>query len=398
MITPQTTSTPSKARHPVTFIITVLVLIVIGSGVALLDAYWRLNTALLESIHAVTLTILFLIGLVAHQRNPSIRQFGWYDILIGMGLLAMGSWVDILDQFDVVVLGIPMGHTWQQAFLEKILGYTVGIGFIGLGFYQWLPWMIRTRRSVERLNTQLTETLTQLDERVEEQRLSISRELHDDVAQRLTALGFTTQLCQATVQGIETTSKSSTEKASQQLKTIQQDISESLKTIRQVCRNLRPDILDVVGFSTAVSNHIEQLANHHLEFSFNANIKPDVDSAISTLEDSTQLHLFRLVQESIRNSVKHSDGNTVTITAHLENNTIYLTVLDNGNGVFWQGNSPTTGSPDNQTLVNQGHLGVAGLRERAQAIGGEYLLGNRTNQTGAEAIIICPLTPSNLSD
>lgn len=369
-----------------------------GSGLAVLDVKLGLQTALLEAVHALVLSLLFVIGLIAHNRYPNIRQFGWYDILFGIGLLALGSWVDILDQVDVVILGIPMGHTWQQAFLEKILGYTVGVGFIAVGFYQWLPWMIRTRESVTQLNTQLTDTLTQLDERVEAERLAISRDLHDDVAQRLTALGFATQLCEASLNKLHLAGEQqpAVTDLTTKLATIRQDTSECLKTIRQVCRNLRPDQLDVIGLPSAIQNYVTEQQSRHPAITFHTAIDVDIERQLANLSDNALLHLYRLIQESIRNAIKHSGGNYISLVIKTtEPSVLIATITDNGHGVAWSGDTPATGAPSNAALVQAGHLGVAGLRERAEAIHGEYRLGNvahpSSTQSGTIATITCPL-------
>ncbi len=366
----------------ITEIVWLLVCVLVGMALSVLDAYWQLHTALLEAVHALVLSMLLAGCVVAHNRYPQIRRFGWPQILLGVTLLTLGAWVDILDQYDVVILGIPFGHTWQQAFLEKILGYSAGIGLIGVGFWQWLPWMVKTRHDVEALNTKLTDTLTTVDERVEAERMTISRELHDDVAQRLTALGFSVQLVEATV-----------EKAPrEQLVAVRQELSDCLKTVRQVCRNLRPDTLEVLGVIPAVETYLTQCRQQvpAMVFELTCADKEAVGQAIQQgLSPDGQLHLYRLIQESVRNAVKHSGGDIVGVALVLANATLTATITDNGNGLPWAGNE----APASQALVEAGHLGVAGLRERATELGGTYRLQAGPTGQGAQVHIVVPLLP-----
>ncbi len=372
----------------ITEIMWLLACVLVGMGLSVLDAQWGLHTALLEAVHALVLSALLVGCVVAHNTYPQIRRFGWPQILLGVTLLTLGAWVDILDQYDVVILGIPFGHTWQQAFIEKILGYSAGIGLIGVGFWQWLPWMVKTRHDVEALNAKLTETLTTVDERVEAERMMISRELHDDVAQRLTALGFSVQLVEATV----------AEAPKQGLEKVRRELSDCLKTVRQVCRNLRPDALEVLGVIPALESYLTTCREQHPAISFSITLSnhETVSQAIQQgLSLDGQLHLYRLLQESIRNAIKHSCGNRVEVMVDVTpDNQLNIAVVDNGKGLPW----PADDVPTSQALVEAGHLGVAGLRERATELGGEYRLQAGPNNIGTQAAVVVPLTPQAITD
>jgi len=342
----------------------------LGVGLSLLDKQWGFDTALLEGVHATVLTGLLMGCCVAHVRYPSIRQFGWYRIVAGMALLTLGSWADILDQYPITIVGIPMGHTWQQAFIEKILGYSAGIGLVGLGFFQWVPWMLHTRERVEALNQRLTHTLTSLDERVEAERLTLSRELHDDIAQRLTALGYQVQLAEA-----QSNDPSAVAKI---MRDMGKELSDSLKTVRSLCRNLRPESLFALGLIPALEQWLAKTCPQYpqVEVVFSASVLPGLDTRLG---EERQLHLYRMVQESIRNALKHSGANRLLIAIAETPEQLTATLTDNGNGLPWDE------APTSDALVEAGHLGVAGLRERADSIGAQYTLANTTRHTSLDA-------------
>ncbi|MFN8614480.1 MAG: sensor histidine kinase [Vampirovibrionales bacterium] len=370
------------------------ILLAVGALLSYWDNQWRLDTLPLEALHALVLTSLCVGCWMAHCRYPSIRQFGWHRMVAGISLLTFGSWVDLLDTQPWVVFGIPMGHSWQQAFLEKIVGYTAGIGLVGLGFFQWVPWMLTTRNQMEALNDRLTQTLTRLDERIEAERLNLSRELHDDIAQRLTALGYQVQLADAQAGGASGVSKL--------LREIGKELSDTLKSVRSLCRNLRPESLFALGLIPALEQWLSKICAQypHTEVVFEAHVQPQLDARLAqiqqTHEEDAQLHLYRLIQESLRNALKHSGASRIHVLIQEQDQTLMATITDNGQGLPWQDDVP-----DSETLVKQGHLGIAGLRERAERLRAQYQLINNSRFTsldptappcGTQVIITLPWT------
>jgi len=74
---------------------------------------------------------------------------GWNIILIGFSLVFFGTLIDITDEFQPTTLLGAFGATDLQAVLEKVLGYTLGIGLIAVGFWQWLPKLAELQRQTE---------------------------------------------------------------------------------------------------------------------------------------------------------------------------------------------------------------------------------------------------------
>ncbi len=383
-------SAAKEARHYVNGearidrdILLILVLIVAGGILAYIDHQLQLHTILLEILHAIILTILFIACLVCQHRNSEITQFGWTKIVWGIGFLMMAGWADLLDEVDVVILGIPFGHSWQQAFLEKVLGYSVGIGLVSFGFFQWVPWMIQTRNSVARLNRDLSKLLMSLDDHVESERLNISRELHDDVAQRLTFLNYQTQYCRNAI-------NTDPAEAKTKLKEIETEISETLKTVRQISRDLRPESLYALGFIAAFEQFLEKQRSQVEGINLHLECHPLENNETIWLEkvfnDRNILHLFRILQEGVRNAIKHSGATDIKVTFRETPERFEFSVEDNGKGLPWKE------IPPDETLIQQGHLGIAGLKERVSELGGRFSLGNReeghSNMYGAKMEII----------
>jgi signal transduction histidine kinase len=346
--------------------------IVLGGYVAYIDHQLQFHTILTETIHALITTAIFIACLIAQKKYPSIKQFGWSVIVMGAFFLMLGSWIDILDDPPMLRLFQiehgPFGRSWQQAFLKKIMGYSLGLGLMAYGFAQWIPWMIESQIKLNSLNNKLTDTTQKLnrlmrdmDERVESQRLSISRELHDDVAQQLTYLTFQLQLCQRQIEGTP-------QIAVETLKAVGLNLSETLKSVRQICQNLRPESLYALGLLPAIDSYLESLRKRHPQVKIIFMAEPDLQI---NLDDHGQLHVFRLIQEGTRNALKHSQAQHIQISLLQQNKRITLSIEDNGVGLPWDD------LPSNEDLVRHGHLGLVGLKERVEDIEGSFLLRNR---------------------
>lgn len=351
-----------------------LFLCIVGGITAYIDSQLKLDTMLVEGIHVLVLIIILVIFKQYERKYPEIKQFGWSSVTWGIIFLLIGSIVDIADDPPMVAylasINFNYGRSWQQAFIKKILGYTVGIGLMAFGFSQWIPWMVKTRQNVESLNLKLSQAnknmnqlLRSLDDHVEAERLNISRELHDDVAQQLTSINFQLQLCEKTL-------IKSPEAAQEQLKQLRDNTSEALKSIRQISQGLRPESLYALGFVNALAQFCEKRRSQYpdTQISFNANASEDSRSLDELLDDRNRLHLFRALQEGINNSLKHSNASEIVLTLTETEKHITLILSDNGKGLPW------TIIPTDEELVQNGHLGLVGLKERIKELNGEFKL------------------------
>lgn len=359
---------------------------VFGAVLAYVDNRLQMHTVLVESVHAIVVSAILVFCLICQYRYPEIKQFGWNKIVLGVAFLMIGSWIDILDDppaIDLINLaGVPFGRSWQQAFLKKILGYTIGIGLVAYGFFQWIPWMIETRVNVHKLNQKLSQAnkkmnrmVVSLDEHIESERLNISRELHDEVAQQLTFLTYQVQLCQKAVE-------QDPQKARDRMKAMGQELSEALKSIRQICRNLRPEPLYALGLIPALEQFLEKIRQQNPGTELVLDYRPLPDEQHRTRIESRfgereLLHLFRVLQESIRNALKHGQANRIAVCIVETPQQFRFMIEDNGIGLPWKE------MPSADNLVQDGHLGIAGMQERVRELGGSFTLINNPNGNGA---------------
>lgn len=390
-------SVPLPEKH---VMLPVLLFFMIGGLLAYTDSQLGLNTLLLEGVHAAVVTIIFVFCLYFGKKYPHIRHFGWNSILWGMGLLMFGTWMDILDDPpQVCALGqvsFPFGPSWQRAFIKKTIGYTTGIGLFAYGFFQWIPWMVKTRGSIQSLNQRLSVTnqklnqaLMSLDEHVESERVNISRELHDDVAQQLSFLNIQVQLCRKALQAGQ---PESLQQAQTQLTEMGGSVSEALKSVRQISGNLRPESLFSLGLIPALEHFMEKLQTqaHHTRLIFQFVPLPGYQNTTrleKLLNDQQLLHLLRVIQEGTRNALKHARASEIRVILTEESIPerppesysvqLRIRIEDDGQGLPW----PQI--PTDEQLIQEGHLGIVGLKERVKVLGGTFSLSNRTGQPGA---------------
>ncbi len=182
----------------------------------------------------------------------------------------------------------------------------------------------------------------------EDERARISRELHDETAQLLTAIN----LHLATLQRYNEKS-SKAENQIRELNHLSQQMSEG---IYRMVHDLRPAQLDDLGLVAALRDLIQDYnQNHGLEVNFQVNgPRKSFDSLIETV-------VFRITQESLSNVVRHSGVLFACVNLEYCPEIMKLEIKDEGEG-FRPG----------QSNHSQGEFGITGMRERVEAVGGSF--------------------------
>ncbi|ADJ26436.1 histidine kinase [Dehalogenimonas lykanthroporepellens BL-DC-9] len=194
----------------------------------------------------------------------------------------------------------------------------------------------------------------------EQERKRIARELHDEVSPSLLLL----------IQRIDTiVSNSKTLKLSETMKDKMEDLRvqtvEALESTRRIAQDLRPRILDDLGLIPALEWMADNLIkNHGIE------AKVDINGEERPLPSEVQLLLFRIAQEALNNIRKHSEASNVEIGVNFGDARTIITISDNGRGFS---------IPERVCdLAAMGKLGLAGMRERAQLIGGHVRINSQS--------------------
>jgi|GEM_PF-649995 len=191
----------------------------------------------------------------------------------------------------------------------------------------------------------------------EDERVSISRDIHDDMGQVLTALKIELSLIES-----ELLAKKKSINPSfilTEVKEMQELINTAILSVRKLLRELRPEVLDNLGILKTIRWQAEEFQKKTgIKCSFNSNIDE------FTLDGKRSIAIFRILQEGLTNVLRHSNADLVEIRLSLENGVINLAIEDNGNGF----------SAD--VLKERKTMGMIGMRERTLILGGEFKIAS----------------------
>ena len=211
-------------------------------------------------------------------------------------------------------------------------------------------------RTITRLNRYRTlaeqrEKLSDMAQRVvtaqEEERLRISRELHDDLGQALT-----THLL--AIRNLQSDLSIPVVTLFENLENLYQQSYEIFVKIRRLAHDLRPPVLDTLGLKRSLETYCHEFTNRtHLPITL------EIDPVLPEFIDVYNVILYRVLQESLTNIAKHAQASRVWVELNVEDNSINLTVQDNGHGL--------------QHAENKG-IGITGMQERLSLVGGKFLL------------------------
>jgi signal transduction histidine kinase len=198
----------------------------------------------------------------------------------------------------------------------------------------------------------------------EAERLRIARELHDDISQPIWLLATDLKLRSGLGQDRR--------EAVNELAGVALDCAQTIaRKVHELSHRLHPAKLRLIGLVGALSGLQRELSRNDIEITFAH------DNVPAALPQDLTSCLFRVVQEGLQNAVTHSAGRTVSVHLTGRNNTLALTIVDDGNGF-------DVGS------VGGNGLGLMSMHERLETIGGTLTIHSRAG-AGTRLEIIVPL-------
>lgn len=219
---------------------------------------------------------------------------------------------------------------------------------------------VRAHHELQLSKAQLTELTAKLLSQEKMLIKRLSQVLHDQLGQTMTAIRMVHETVLASQRG---SYSAEVHRMEQQLGTL---ISQAIRQIRQVLIDLRPPLLEEQGLAAALDN---ELRNRSLT-------KPDVDISIHVSAETALMRwpgeveyaAFMTVREAVENSLRHSGASSVSVRLSGRALSLHLEVADNGVGF--------TGD----AAQKKGHLGILGMRERANAIGAKVNIVSTASQ------------------
>lgn len=174
---------------------------------------------------------------------------------------------------------------------------------------------------VHQVNHEL-ENYAAVSEKIAEdkERKRLAREIHDTLGHALTGIAAGVDACIAMIDiNPEATKK--------QLMVISKVVRQGIVDVRNSLNKLRPDALEQHGFKGAIENMIEEFTSVS-DLTITLDYRLDKVDFENTKEDI----LFRVIQESVTNAVRHGDATHIDISLYIEDNSLYLKIQDNGQG------------------------------------------------------------------
>ncbi|HJV54032.1 MAG TPA: CHASE domain-containing protein [Noviherbaspirillum sp.] len=207
----------------------------------------------------------------------------------------------------------------------------------------------QTMEALKRSRELLRELTAHQDRVKEDERRRIAREIHDELGQTLLALRIDVSMLEAR------TGKSHPH-LNAKVRAALQYIDATVKTIRTIINNLRPAVLDL-GLSAAIEWQVN-------EFRRRSGISCELvlGEEEFAVDDTRATTLFRILQESLTNVIRHAKATHVLVELHRQDGQLVMKIADNGVGIYADARK------------NANSFGLVGVEERVHALNGKFLI------------------------
>ena len=290
-----------------------------------------LGFVIMKSLYFSYHGIIYLIFCDALFRFKENKYVKWLTIPLSLLL--------IISNYDFFSTLFPLVNA--DAYFEVYTSTTRGLLQVGINFldiinllFFILFLMIYITNEVqenERMTQELImvhqvnhelENYAAVSEKIAEdkERKRLAREIHDTLGHALTGIAAGVDACIAMIDiNPEATKK--------QLMVISKVVRQGIVDVRNSLNKLRPGALEQHGFKGAIENMIEEFTSVS-DLTISLDYRLDKVDFENTKEDI----LFRVIQESVTNAVRHGDATHIDISLYIEDNSLYLKIQDNGQG------------------------------------------------------------------
>lgn len=281
---------------------------------------------------------------VARERFPELDELGMSHPLLADLEGVAAILVD--DPGGFLAREVDLG---ERVFEQKICPIADAFGLGLRVFASEVTALRRAHEDVRRLARRVVEAQ-------EEERLRISRELHDDAGQSLTALRISLKLL---VDDLPTERSPLRD----ELEGIVGLIEETHERIRGIARGLRPPMLDTVGLLAALRAECKGFADRS-----GLAVDCELLAEEPRLSEAASIAVYRMAQEGLTNVLRHASAARVGLRLQRQGDRLQIALQDDGCGF------------DPQLLTQVPGIGLRGLRERFALIGGSFEVQSRPGQ------------------
>ena len=238
-----------------------------------------------------------------------------------------------------------------RQFLVRMIAIAVFLGTLVAGLTIYRVFILekthaKQRKEIEDTQNDLRRLSQRLVQLQEGERRSLSRELHDQVGQIMTALGIQ-------LGSIENLHGKDPEVFRQRLEELKRLNADAMRSVRDLAMGLRPSMLDDIGLEAALQWQGRQFSRHT-----GVPSQVHVKGSLDPLTDAHRTCIYRVVQEALTNCARHAKAMSVVVSVTADESSINVIVRDDGRGF-------------NSAFTSRGSLGLLGMRERVQALDGQ---------------------------
>jgi signal transduction histidine kinase len=226
-------------------------------------------------------------------------------------------------------------------------------------------------KKLKEYSEQLRKLSARIERAREEERIRISREVHDELGQMLTVLKMDISMLNSEMK--ERIPDDTHAFFHNEAGKVLERINVIIKSVQRITTELRPEVLDDLGLKDAIEWQAQEFSNRTgIDINFSSDIS-DTDF----LDDEQSTTLFRIFQETLTNVLRHAQATTVDINLRKENNHLQLIIVDDGIGITQKEKEASTS------------LGLIGMRERTQLLGGSVSIEGE-KEKGTKVVLTIP--------
>jgi signal transduction histidine kinase len=243
-----------------------------------------------------------------------------------------------------------------QSFLVRMITIALALGILVAGLTIYRVFVLERTHAKQRKEIEYTQNdLRRLSQRLvqlqEVERRSLSRELHDQIGQTMTALGIQ-------LGNIENFRTKDEKLFRQQLEDLKRLNADAMRNVRDLAMGLRPSMLDDIGLEAALQWQGREFSRHT-----GVPSKVQVKGSLDALTDGQRTCIYRVVQEALTNCARHARAGNVLVSVSTEDGNIDVIIRDDGVGF--------------NSAHAEGGLGLLGMRERVQALDGSLSISSQ---------------------
>jgi signal transduction histidine kinase len=301
------------------------------------------------------------------QWNPQQRRHDGYAFLRDevfprrMAMLGIADQIRSINESQLNAGKVRVEATFSRLRrrLTIILGLTIGLGLLLALFSVRRILGLENETSshlleISQARTELKQLSARLVEAQEDERRSLSRELHDEVGQALT--GVLVEMANLSTLIRARNVDALAEKAAE----IKKEVENSISVVRNLALLLRPSMLDDLGLVPALQWQAREVSKRGGVW-----VKVTAGQVSEDLPEEHKTCVYRIVQEALHNCMQHASARQVEVTVRQEAESLMLSIRDDGKGF---------------DARHERGMGLLGMEERVSHLGGSFAVNSTPGQ------------------